>query len=138
MRVGSEGANFFPGVSTGSRLTIELALARILDTAGSQPRVWCDSGHVETPLLEADTGSVVTVLNWLNTTQSAGPQPLTLTCNVSLGFSPATVTSTRLGTLAKHSSADRSPSWWKGGKTGEISFRVLVGVADILSFHKQP
>jgi hypothetical protein len=135
---GSEGANFFPGISTGSRLTTETALARILDTASSQPRVRCDSGHVETPLLEAATGSVVTVLNWLNKTQAAGPQPLTLTCNASLGFSPAVVASTVLGTLVKRSSAGRSPSWWEGGTPGEISFRVLVGVADILSFHTHP
>lgn len=135
---GSEGANFFPGISNGSRLTTEIALARILDSAGSQPRVRCDSGHVETPLLEADAGSVITVLKWLNTTQAAGPQPMLLTCNVSLGFSPATVTSTELGTLVKRRNADRSPSWSDSGKPGEVSFRVSIGVADILSFHKQP
>ena len=127
-------------MSNGSRLTTEVALKHILDTAGSTPRVKCDSGWVETPLLEAAAGSVVTVLNWLNTTQAPGPQSLLLSCNISLGFTPASVTSTELGAIKKTTAAGTGNGWWEEegseGGGGVVSVRLTVGAADILSFHK--
>lgn len=134
------GVNPLPGMSNGSRLTTEIALRHILSAALVVPRVVCDHPHVETPLLEADSGSVLTVLNWLNTTQVAGPQPLLLSCNASLGFVPATATSVALGPLKKLTGvASHGPGWWELDSTAgpvTIGVRLTVGVADLLMFHK--
>ncbi len=134
------GVNPLPGMSNGSRLTTEIALRHILSAALVVPRVVCDHPHVETPLLEADSGSVLTVLNWLNTTQVAGPQPLLLSCNASLGFVPATATSVVLGPLKKLTGvASHGPGWWELDSTAgpvTIGVRLTVGVADLLMFHK--
>lgn len=133
------GVNPLPGLSNGSRLTTEIALRHILSTASVVPRVLCDQPHVETPLLEAEAGSVLTVLNWLNTTQAAGPQPLLLSCNVSLGFVPSAVASATLGPIKKLAGAGPGPGWWEAGGadgSGTIAVRLTVGVADFLMFHK--
>lgn len=132
------GINPFPGMSNGSRLTTEIALHHILDNAGSKPRVTCDASHVETPLLEASKGTVVTVLNWLNTTQKAGPQSLLLTCNISLGFVPVSVVSTEEGPINElgSKSGTASSGWWTGSAFGDVTVRITVAAADILNFHK--
>ena len=133
------GVNPLPGLSNGSRLTTEIALRHILNTALVVPRVLCDQPHVETPLLEAEAGSVLTVLNWLNTTQVAGPQSLQLSCNVSLGFVPSSVASATVGSVKKLAGTGPGPGWWEAGGadgSGIITVRLTLGVADFLMFHK--
>ena len=80
---------------------------------------------------------MVTVLNWLNTTQVAGLQSLLLTCNITLGFTPSMVTSAELGTVKQVGAANSGSGWWGGSTPGVVSVRLTVGAADILSFHKK-
>lgn len=93
---------------------------------------------METPLLEASKGTVVTVLNWLNTTQKAGPQSLLLTCNISLGFVPVSVVSREEGPINElgSKSGTASSGWWTGSAFGDVTVRITVAAADILNFHK--
>ena len=80
---------------------------------------------------------MVTVLNWLNTTQVAGPQSLLLTCNITLGFTPSMVTSAELGTVKQVGAASSGSGWWGGSTPGVVYVRLTVGAAFILSFHKK-
>ena len=96
---------------------------------GVIPPVTTSNMHVEAPLLQGPTGSVVTLLNWSpdDTNKIVNASTSLLTVEVALGFSPSKVESVEHGALT----ATPVP-----GKTGVVSVRLPLASADFLMYHK--
>lgn len=133
------GTSFFDGYTYAGGMASQWTLSGLLynlttskEMGGVIPRVQTSSMHVEAPLLEGPTGSVVALLNWLPQTPEwhgrvFNASTSLLTVEVDLGFAPTKVQSVEQGVLK----ATPIP-----GKSGVVSVTLPLTSADFLMYYK--
>lgn len=133
------GTSFFDGCTYAGGHASQWTLSGLLynlttskEMGGVVPRVQTSSMHVEAPLFEGPTGSVVVLLNWLPQTPEwhgrvFNASTSLLTVDVDLGFMPTKVQSVEQGVLK----ATSAP-----GKSGVVSVTLPLASADFLMYYK--